>query len=682
MLFPSISLIRQTLEVWRAEGLTENRKLLVVCSDKHSASSDDVVVTEAELGCQITTCVEQAREFFRVATGCLVFSTYHSSGIIEQARPANYTFDIAVFDEAHRTTQDRDSQFSIALNDERIPCRRRLFMTATPRFGALSGDSEDDTLAMNNERLYGRICHQLSHQDAVAQGLICETKTIIGATSHAELKQFITQASKGNPSAILNIGQAIAIKRAMQAFGIKKVVTFHRTVAEAKHFSSQANVRRELGVPCFFIHGGMSGEERQHILEEFEQCESAVISNARCLTEGIDVPSIDMVAFMSPKRSVVDVVQAVGRAIRTADNKTAGHVLIPLVATQEDGLIDKSQFNEVFHILTSLIEEASVIAYKTGERFSNYEWRRTVVEQLGDYAILADGYDPQALREQIRVYCEDRSTHTFDHWYPVLRQQFETYGKPLAGDARTPEQKEWERYIRAVHREGRLSAEKTKLLTDINFKWSSSQASRWDEQYEALKRALSTKRDARTNRFLAEQRALFKDGKLSPERAEKLRLLGLDLKPSAKKSKEALQGSSANRSDNQLERIRELKEIITRYPTNVPLQCDPSSASQFFAIQSHYEKLLARNGGERVVPLNFLAKLTGKTPIEVEAEITNGQIPPPNLAIDESGAKGWSLMHVCGIEKQMGPMMAAHDPTRAWYAMLLKTELMKQVGGN
>lgn len=687
LLFPSISLIRQTLDVWRAEGVTNDRRLLVVCSDKQAADSDDVMVTEQELGCHITTSIEEVREFFERPENCLVLTTYHSTPLVAEALPPGYQFDIAIFDEAHRTAQANNSQFTVALQDEAIPCARRLFMTATPRFGALAGS--DNEYSMNNEQVYGRICHQLSHQDAVERGLICGTQTIIGATSNKELKRFFSGETdlQKNTSALVNIGQAISIRRAMDTFGVKKVVTFHRTVAEAEQFNTQANVREELGVPCFFIHGRMASNEREQILREFDAAEAAVISNARCLTEGIDVPSIDMVAFMSPKRSVVDVVQAVGRSARNAPNKTTGYVLIPLVAKLQDGEIDKSQFNEVFNILTSLIEEASVIAYKSGTRVGNYNWRKSVADKLGDYSLLAHDMDTAALRDQIQVYCESRSTHTFDYWYPILCEQFQTHGQPLTGKARSQEQVTWERYIRAVHREGRLSAEKERLLTAINFQWSRSQEDRWEEHYVALKQYVLEKKGRRNERFLAEQRNMFRAGTLPKERAERLMALGLILAPQRPSPKRHYapqkpivrtegEAKSADSPDAS-QRIDDLQRVFASYDRGLSGILDSESAVLLAAVKQPYAKLQKQYPHEPVFTLSALAKALNEDPETIKVAITDGNIPAPPIRVMGYDSPCWSLLHLCGIQQTLGPTMAAKDPTRAWYGALLKEEIAK-----
>jgi hypothetical protein len=199
------------------------------------------------------------------------------------------------------------------------------------------------------------------------------------------------------------VANQIALRDAIEKYGVKKVFTFHRDVKSAQSFVSDgpegvgthlngvaADVRRlNLNSPpdtktwnecqslvtsaatgkfqTFHVNGSMPTARRERELRDFRAAARAVVSNARCLTEGVDVPAVDMVAFLSPRRSRVDIVQATGRAMRRSPGKTTGYVLVPLYVELSAGetveaAVHRAQFDEVWEVLQSVQEQDDVLA--------------------------------------------------------------------------------------------------------------------------------------------------------------------------------------------------------------------------------------------------------------------------------------------------------------------------------
>ena len=168
------------------------------------------------------------------------------------------------------------------------------------------------------------------------------------------------------------VANQLSIKDAIEKYRMRKVITFHKSVAAAASFTAHGPEGIEAHVPAlqaFHVNGMMASGKRDPIMRAFTKGENTLISNARCLTEGVDVPAVDMVAFLTPKRSLVDIVQATGRAMRKspATQKTTGYVLVPLFLEQVEGetieeAVARAQFDEVWAVLQALQEHDEVLA--------------------------------------------------------------------------------------------------------------------------------------------------------------------------------------------------------------------------------------------------------------------------------------------------------------------------------
>ena len=176
---------------------------------------------------------------------------------------------------------------------------------------------------------------------------------------------------------------------------MSKIFTFHRTVKSAASFvvdRAEGIGTHLLNFRSYHVNGGMPTAHRERIMREFREATRALMSNARCLTEGIDVPAVDMVAFLSPRRSRVDIVQATGRAMRRSPGKTTGYILLPLYVELASGetiedAVRRADFDEVWDVLQSLQEQDEALA----------ELMRAVGEQKGR----GRGFDDRGFADRI-----------------------------------------------------------------------------------------------------------------------------------------------------------------------------------------------------------------------------------------------------------------------------------------
>ena len=377
VLLPSLALLRQTLHEWLRETRLPNLAYLCVCSDPTVKEGIDALTTpQSDLDFQVSTDAASVRRFLDApfAGVKMIFSTYQSASVVGAAMPPGEAFDLAVFDEAHKTAGREGRNFAFALDDKNLPIRKRLFLTATPRhYNPHDRDREGEArllFSMDNPAVYGPQAYRLTFAEAARRGIICGYKVIISViTSEMVTNELLSHGEvlvNGDAVRARQVANQIALRDAIEKYDVQKVFTFHRDVKSAQSFVSAGpegvgthllNVgddvssltsNSEIRSPkseisqslvtssptnkfqTFHVNGSMPTARRERELRDFRAVARAVVSNARCLTEGVDVPAVDMVAFLSPRRSRVDIVQATGRAMRRSLGKTTGYVLVPL----------------------------------------------------------------------------------------------------------------------------------------------------------------------------------------------------------------------------------------------------------------------------------------------------------------------------------------------------------------
>ena len=331
VLVPSLALVRQTLHEWLKETVWEQPRFIAVCSDPTVAQGveDALVVHQRDLDFPVTTDVGEVREFL-AAPGDgvqIVFSTYQSAHVVGEAARAMDAFDLGIFDEAHKTAGREGANFSFALEDRNLPIAKRVFLTATPRhYDVRKKDKEGDkalVYSMDQPATYGPIVHTLSFAEAARRGIICNYKIIISVVTsdmvNADLLSRGEVIVEGDVVRARTVANQIAIQKACEAHDLKKVFSFHRNVASARDFTGEAASSIKTHLPdyaTYHVNGEMQTARREKEMRAFREADRAIMSNARCLTEGVDVPAVDVVAFLSPRKSKVDIVQAAGRAMR------------------------------------------------------------------------------------------------------------------------------------------------------------------------------------------------------------------------------------------------------------------------------------------------------------------------------------------------------------------------------
>jgi len=364
---PSLSLVKQTLEVYLREIVANKKQVewLCICSEGDIGASAEVKFEVAEVGVPCTTNEEAIKSWLERTNGTqrIIFTTYQSGRLIGQiSKTLGQSFDLGIFDEAHKTVGSTSKLFSYLLFEENINISKRIFMTATERFYQ---GSKDDIVSMDDVDVYGEIFTHMSFKDAIEQNLLTDYKVITIDVSKAEIASFIrenklVELSKeyGKEAEARSLASMLALRKAMKSFGIKNAVSFHSSIRKAQNASQvQDYISKHYDfnpIDSFTVDGKMATGKREVIINEFADSPKALITNARCLTEGVDVPNIDCIVFADPRRSKIDIVQALGRALRKKEGKEWGYVILPVVYDGDTHEIDNDNFKEILEVIRGL----------------------------------------------------------------------------------------------------------------------------------------------------------------------------------------------------------------------------------------------------------------------------------------------------------------------------------------
>ena len=298
----------------------------------------------------------------------------------------NNGIDVGIFDEAHRTAGTSDStMFSVGLDNEYIKSKKRLFMTATerivsPRIKQLASESEYTIFSMDDESIYGPVFSRLDFGMAIEQNIISDYKVLLVAINSSEIQNLLSSGEHFTTDGTNNLDIYTTLKqfilaKAINNIGISKTITYHSKVAQAQTFIfgskntlSFEDILNNIGnfddKTCFFSHvnGTMSSATRSKIFSNFKNANISVMSNAACLTEGVDIPSIDAVYFVEPKSSIINIIQAIGRALRKSKEKHLDYSYIILPIIIDDSItkfsqIDPKNFDTLHMVIQALRDQ-------------------------------------------------------------------------------------------------------------------------------------------------------------------------------------------------------------------------------------------------------------------------------------------------------------------------------------
>ncbi|MFI4957506.1 MAG: DEAD/DEAH box helicase family protein, partial [Gammaproteobacteria bacterium] len=362
---PSLALLKQIKDEWAANSPYVPR--ICVCSEKDiDKGVDNIASSICDIGGKVSTDVGEIREFLSIQDGSIVYSTYQSLEKVSEAiKGSGFQFDLAICDEAHKTSGSKLSQYALIHLDMNVRVKKRLYMTATPRVlsdnlkGRLDNETVEYICDMGNADIYGHEFYRMSFKDAIDKGVLVDYKIVAIGVCDLEIKEALRERRYvSDDETIDEIANNHALDKFMNEYGSTHAITFHSSVKNAKKFQSR-HKKYYTSVSTFHVNGAQSTCERKIVMEEFVRSSMSVITNARCLTEGVDVPAIDTVYFCDPKNSKIDIIQATGRALRRADHKgkSIGYIVVPIyhhIDENIDESISDSRYKNLLNIIRAL----------------------------------------------------------------------------------------------------------------------------------------------------------------------------------------------------------------------------------------------------------------------------------------------------------------------------------------
>jgi predicted helicase len=408
---PSLALMSQTVREWKNDAINDFTAFSA-CSDikvgKRSSSDDVIEVSLNDLAFPATTDAGKLSDQVKNANAdrmTVVFSTYHSIDVISSAQNDHGLddFDLIICDEAHRTTGatlvgEDESNFVRIHNNDDVKGKKRLYMTATPRiFGETAKKKAEDgevaLASMDDEDTFGKTLFHRGFGWAVENNLLTDYKVVVLAVDEGLVSERVHRAwTDGSELKLDDATKMIGCYKALAKVGfndgkneeektklppMRQALAFCQNISLSKMFSEEFmtvvneyieneeiedQYKTDLEVELEHVDGTYNAERRNERLnwlkDETENNVCRVLTNARCLSEGVDVPALDAIMFLHPRKSQIDVVQSVGRVMRRAEGKDLGYVILPITVapgvSPEKALNDNDKYKVVWQILNAL----------------------------------------------------------------------------------------------------------------------------------------------------------------------------------------------------------------------------------------------------------------------------------------------------------------------------------------
>jgi superfamily II DNA or RNA helicase len=487
VLLPSLLLLSKTLTEWLTH-CKEPFSYLPVCSDDTVAKSEDAInLSTAELSFPTTTDADDIAKFVQGKGRKVIFSTYQSSEKIAEAFKFHNleAIDLVIADEAHRCSGKADSVYSIVLDNQQLPAAKRLFMTATPRifqskFKKKAAESGVEVMSMDDEAVFGPILHKLSFGEAIEQDLLTDYQVVVVGINNSSYSAMIDERKLVKTDTDIHsdarsLASHIGLAKAIKNYDLRRVISFHSRVSSARDFANQLpeviewmpkKSRPDGELITDYVSGAMPTNERDKNLKalgDIANNQRYILSNARCLSEGVDVPALDGIAFVDPRNSEIDIVQAVGRAIRLSKGKALGSIVIPVFLEDNDDVdevLNSSPFKKVWTVINALrahdddlSNELDQLRYKLG--------RRGIVGKPDKIVFDLPTTISHDFEEALNTKLIESTTASWEFWFGLLENYCEEHGNAWVPQGHVIEDKyklgSWVGNQRILFHSGKLS---------------------------------------------------------------------------------------------------------------------------------------------------------------------------------------------------------------------------------
>ena len=475
-LVPSLALMSQTVREW-SQDATLPLSSYAVCSDvkvgtrKDTDGEDiprtDLVIPSTTEGAKLVSEEKRRLELHGEDERLVVvFATYHSIQAVHDAQKAGFKdFDLIICDEAHRTTgvtlNGEDSSNFVKVHDnDFIRGAKRVYMTATPRIFRedvknKASEANAVLVSMDDETTYGPVFYRIGFGEAVESGLLTDYKVLVLNVAEDQVAQHFQSflADENQELKLADVAKlvgcwnglakrqagALSVSFAHDPQPMRRAVAFNRSIKDSRKIANQFeklvsdhlvdlnndDTTDDLRVDASHIDGGFNAAEREKELEWLSgendtqdgQPVCRILSNARCLTEGVDIPNLDAVLFLNPRNSVVDVIQAVGRVMRKAEGKKYGYIILPVAVPggikPSEALNDNKRYKVVWQVLQALRSHDE----RLDRDINQMQYSDKMPEN-----IIIDGIDlsPQSAEHEDSIGTEEQSEKSIQGVFPLV----------------------------------------------------------------------------------------------------------------------------------------------------------------------------------------------------------------------------------------------------------------------
>ena len=569
VLLPSLGLLSQTLHEWTLAA-NEEFQVLCVCSDESvgKKGSDEAVHSIADLAFPVTSSTGDIKVFLNSSGKKVIFSTYQSSPLIAEAQSDKTVpaFDLAIADEAHRCAGKVTGDFSTILDGEKIRANKRLFTTATPRTYSsnVKKAAEDrgvEVVGMDDEAEFGKQLFALNFGEAIKRGLLTDYQVVIIGVDDPTISAWIENREllKADSDIEMDaelLASQVGVLKAIKDYDLHRMISFHSRVSRAEEFSK--DIHKVIGwidekhkpsgeLKSDFVSGEMPTDKRRRKLSQLKSLKDdqrGLLANARCLSEGVDVPSLDGVAFIDPRSSQIDIIQAVGRAIRLSENKKAGTIVLPVFIGKSDDpeqALEEGNFKPIWDVLNALkahddvlADELNQIRTELGRKGGNYVGNRDLQKIKIDIPVGVDA----SFGDRLRTLLVEKNSSSWDFFYGLLLHYVDEHGDALVPfkflTAKGFKLGQWVVTQRSFKKS--LSIKRILKLEEVSeWSWHSHEAS-WDIGFEYLDKYINlhqklpplsyvTNDGYKLGSWISTQKSMYRQNKLVKNRVEKLELL-------------------------------------------------------------------------------------------------------------------------------------------------------------
>ncbi|MDT0347731.1 DEAD/DEAH box helicase [Streptomyces litchfieldiae] len=523
VLVPTLDLLTQTVLAWQAAG--HAGPAVAVCS-----LQDDPVLWRAKV--RSTTSAPQLA-LWHGSGAVTVYATYSSLPVLTAAFEGSYglpmaPFDLVVVDEAHRTSGSLGKAWADVHDNTLLPALRRLYLTATPRIwqerparevleGLRDPLPEEMAASMDDESIFGPVVYRMSLAAAVSRKLLARYQVIVVELADPQLPPGRLYGPERREEEIrgLRLGalQAAMLKTARE-HDLKTMITFHHRTIEAQAFAAglpavaeKLHADQPQRYPARVWAGWLKGEHdsghRREVLGEFgTRAGLAILCNCKVLGEGVDIRAVDSVAFLDPKGSPVDIVQAIGRALRQkpGEGKLASLIVPVFLAPDEQpkDMFTSASYKPLIKVLQGLRahDEQAVELLAIPQTNTNSE---SLTTEIGSPP--ADGEeesrlllrfsaprDPAQVAEWISYNVIDTERQDWERGFAALRRFHQRTGHarvPFSHREGAYPLGQWTADQRKTFNAGAMTGQRARRLERLGMVWDERELA-WEETLDVL----------------------------------------------------------------------------------------------------------------------------------------------------------------------------------------------------